>query len=267
MVLWLIIRMPDKIRVSCIISTYGDADLVEKKICEILRQTIFDQVEFLFVETGSPERERDLIAPYAEKYSNIRLVTTDERRTLYEAWNLGWEAARAEVLCYSNMDDALHPECLERVAETMEARPEVDMCSVMIAYQNESSPGVADSFDLERLRKLKIGRRAGPFSAWRKNLSQTMGMFDGHYRIIGDMDFWSRAADAQLNAVLIRKVLYLYTTAPSQLSKRESKKPERTYAAEKGVRLRWHPKLARATLFHRKIFRMFPTPYLVLEKK
>lgn len=259
----LMTAMSAKPRISCIISTYQDADLIEKKISEIQQQTIFDQAEFIFVETGSPARERELIQPYTEQFSNVRLVTTDDRRTLYEAWNLGWEAAQADIVCYSNMDDALHPQCLQQVVETMEADAGIELCTVMIGYQHEESPGEMDSFDVDRLKKLKIGRRAGPFSAWRKNLSEKMGMFDGKYRIIGDLDFWSRAAAANTRAVLIKKVLYLYTIAPSQLSKRMDKSPERKYAADKGVKLQWHPALERTTLLHRKIYRMFPSPYLV----
>ncbi|MBT8044565.1 MAG: glycosyltransferase [Verrucomicrobiae bacterium] len=255
--------MSIKPRISCIISTYGDADLVHKKIEEICRQTIFDEVEFLFVETGSPDRERDIIAPYTEQYSNIHLITDDERRTLYQAWNMGWEAATASLLCYSNMDDALHPRCLEIVVETMHAEPELDLCSVMVAYQNKDSPGDQNSFVTERLRKLKISRRPGPFTAWRDCLRDKIGMFDGRYRVVGDLDFWSRAAHEGIRAKLIRKVLYLYTTAPSQLSKSHNKKEELADAAGKSGGLRWHPKVANAMLFHRKVFRLFPSIYLI----
>ena len=89
-------------RISCIISTYCDAGYVCKKIEEIERQTIFDEVEFIFIETGSPERERDEIFPYTEKYSNIRLLATDDRRSLYEAWNMGW--VEAADLIISSME-------------------------------------------------------------------------------------------------------------------------------------------------------------------
>lgn len=250
-------------RISCIISTYDDADHLEKKLAEIQKQTIFQEVEFLFVETASPGHERDIIEPVTLEYPNIRLLVTDDRRTLYQAWNLGWEAASADLVCYSNMDDALHPECLQRVVEEMEARPELDLCSVMIAHQYENSPGNANSFDPERLKKLRIGRRPGPFSAWRKSISEKIGMFDGEYQIIGDMDFWARATQAKLTATLIHKVLYLYTIASSQLSKRKDKTPERNYAAEKGVTLRWHPKVENAMLLHRKLYRIFASPYLI----
>lgn len=252
-----------KPRISCIISTYSDADFVEKKISEIQKQTIFEDAEFIFVETDSPEREREVIRPHTEKFANIRLITKDERKTLYQAWNLGWRAATADIVCNSNMDDALHPQCLEHVVTKMDSRPTVDLCSVMIAYQNQESPGSMDSFDPHRLKKLKIGRRPGPFSAWRKNINQKIGMFDENYKIMGDMDFWSQAAHHNLNASLIKKVLYLYTIAPSQLSKRSDKSIEKKYASQKGIKLDWHPRVARDILLHRKIFTLFPKPYIV----
>ncbi len=257
--------MPHHPKISCIISTFNDADWVEKKISEIRQQTIFDQAEFIFVETDSPQKERDLIAPYTQRFSNIRLITSDKRETLYQAWNMGWDVARANLVCYSNMDDTMHPECLERVVKTMESDPTIELCSIMIAYQNDQSPGTLNSFDPKRLKHLKIASRPGPFSAWRTEIKEKMLPFDGHYKIIGDLDFWSRAADVPLRAHLIKKVLYLYTTAPSQLSKRLDKNPEREYAKNKGVTLRWHPQVANPMLLHRKIFRIFPFPYLVPE--
>jgi glycosyltransferase involved in cell wall biosynthesis len=253
----------EKPRISCIISTYSDIEFVEEKISEIQKQTIFEEAEFIFVETNSPEHEREVIRPYTEKFSNIRLITRDERKTLYEAWNIGWQEARADIICNSNMDDALHPRCLEYIVARMDAEPSVDLCSVMIAYQNQESPGSMDSFDPDRLKKLKIGRRPGPFSAWRKNIDRKIGMFDEHYKIMGDMDFWSQAAHKKLNAALIKKVLYLYTIASSQLSKRSDKSDEKQYAVQKGIKLDWHPKVAREILFHRKIFTVFPRLYMV----
>ena len=79
----------------------------------------------------------------------------------------------------------------------------------------------------------------------------------------GDLDFWSRAAHEGIRAKLIRKVLYLYTTAPSQLSKSHNKKKELADAAGKSGGLRWYPKVANAMIFHRRVFRLFPSIYLI----
>ena len=229
---------------------------------EIQKQTIFEDVEFLFIETASPEKERELIFPYTQKYENIKLITTEDRRSLYQAWNMGWQEAQAKLICYSNMDDALHPECLQKVSETMESEPDVDICSVMIARQHNGSPGEVDSFDSKRLRKLTIGRRPGPFSAWRTNLKNKIGMFNEDYLIISDMEFWTRIADAKLNAKLIRKVLYLYSIADTQLSKGGGRRKEHQDISKKGVHLRWDPKITKSILWHRKLFLLIPGKYL-----
>lgn len=250
-------------KISCIISTYGDAQYVEKKIREIRKQSIFDQVEFIFVETGSPERERDLLAPYVEEFHNIRLVVSDERQTLYQAWNMGWDAAKSDLVCYSNMDDAMHPALLETVVSNMKEHADWDLCSVLIASQRKGSPGEWNSFDIDRLKKLKLGRRPGPFSAWRKSLGEKIGQFDGSYRIIGDKDFWTRADVSSVKIELISKVLYLYSIDDGQLSKRENKDDERQHAKDKGLDLHWPSKIVRSMVWHRRLFKLFSHRYLI----
>ena len=104
-------------RISVIISSYNNARFVSKKLAEIRAQTIFAESEFVFVETGSPEKERELFAPFCAEHPHCRIVACAERKTLYQAWNMGWRAARAPLVCYSNMDDAMHPRLLELIPD------------------------------------------------------------------------------------------------------------------------------------------------------
>ena len=123
-------------RISVLISSYNNARFVDKKLAEISAQTFFDQAEFHFIETASPERERELFQPFCREHSHCRVIATDARRNLYEAWNLGWAEARAPIVCYSNMDDAMHPRLLESVGREMEARS-LDVCTALIAKQRD----------------------------------------------------------------------------------------------------------------------------------
>ena len=200
-------------RISVLISSYNNARFVAKKLAEIKAQTWFTRAEFIFLETGSPERERELFAPFCRENPNCRVLTTDERKTLYQAWNLGWRESRAPLVCYSNMDDAMHPRLLEEVATAME-RERWDVGTVLIAKQ----PMDEQWNDWSRASRLPLSTRAGAFAAWRCELSDRVGWFDERFAIAGDKEFWHRLAAANLRIGLIPKVLYLYTRNPESLS-------------------------------------------------
>src|ERR1041384_2585971 len=165
-------------RISVLISSYNNARFVVKKLAEIRAQTWFEHAEFLFIETASPERERDLFAPFCREHPNCRVLATDDRKSLYEAWNLGWREARAPLVCYSNMDDAMHPRLLEKVTGAME-RERWDACTVLIAKQ----PMDARWNDWSRANRLPLSTRPGPFAAWRSELSKSLGGFDERFLV------------------------------------------------------------------------------------
>ena len=168
--------MPELLHeISVLISTYNDRDLVDKKLREIEAQTAFSRSEFIFVEPASPGNERELLEPFCEQYENCRLITLEERIGLYHAWNLGWAAASAPIVCISNMDDAMHPQLLEQVIEGM-ARNAWDVATVLIAKQVIDED--MNSWDQQCLRRLELSTRPGPSFAWRTELKDSFGMFD-----------------------------------------------------------------------------------------
>lgn len=229
-------------RISVLISTYDDAELVDRKLDEIRKQGIFDQAEFIFIETASPGNERQVLAPFCEAYANCKLLALDERKTLYEAWNLGWDSASAPIICYSNMDDCMHPNLLEEVAVAM-ANQHWDVCSVLIAKQSLANIDREDMWSIDYLKRLKLSHRPGPFTAWRASLRDTIGQFDGDYYGAGDKDFWARIQASDIRYGLVRKVLYLYSKSPRQLSKSttglERRKNDKILASRKPYPLKW----------------------------
>ena len=237
---------------------------MEKKLAEIRSQTWFERAEFIFIETASPERERELFAPFCAQHPNCRLLATDTRHSLYGAWNLGWAAAQAPLLCYSNMDDTMHPRLLESVVAAMQ-RHFWDACSVLIARQpmdeqwNDWSP--------RRLQRLALSPRPGPFSAWRADVKEKIGMFDEQFTAAGDKDFWSRLIDKKMKLGLIKKVLYLYTMSPGQLSKSDAglarRAQDQRLLAAKPYPVCWPAALRRQIYWLRHLFRVCPGCFTV----
>lgn len=204
-------------KISVLISTFNDRAYVAKKLAEIRAQSAFEDAEFIFLETASPEREREELAPFCQAHSNARLITTEGRLSLYEAWNLGWESATAPLVCISNMDDAMHPRLLEYVIRSMGANA-WDIATVLIGKQHLDDPQ-RDSWAIKRLKKLDLQERPGAFFAWRRGLLDDFGPFDSTFRIAGDKDFWARAVHQNLAMGYVPHLLYLYTKHPNQLSK------------------------------------------------
>ncbi len=243
--------------ISVIISTYNDRDLVGKKLREIVGQTAFERAEFIFVEPASPGKERDLLAPFCEQHDNCRLITFEERLGLYAAWNVGWEAARAPLVCVSNMDDTMHPCLLERVLQKLSLQ-KFDLYTVLIAKQGIDSQ--LNSFEPERLRQLDISLRPGPFFVWRRDLLADFGGFDARFEVIGDKDFWARGSARKLKVGLLPEILYLYTKHPDQLSKSAvflaKRQADAALSATKDYPHRWCAQLQRQIGRIRKLRRV-----------
>ena len=204
---------------------------MEKKLLEIQQQTAFERVEFIFIEPASPGLEREVLEPFCEQHENCRCITLDERVSLYRAWNLGWEAATAPLVCISNMDDAMHPELLEQILVDSQ-KYQWDVASVLIAKQAMDAD--MDVWSHSRLVRLELSTRPGPFFVWKRTLQGTFGMFDTDFDYVGDKDFWARVMHAKLKTRLISKVLYLYTKHPAQLSKISAFKAKRRSESTRG---------------------------------
>lgn len=222
---------------TLLISTYNDRRHVAKKLAEIQGQTAFRDVEVIFIETGSPQAERELLTPFCQRHANCRLLTTDDRRSLYQAWNMGWAEARGEWVCYSNMDDAMHPRLLETVRASI-ARHRWDLCSVLIAKQQESDPRL-DSWDPRRIRGLSLSTRPGPFTAWRRDLLETFGPFDEALVTTADKEFWARALARGLRYGVIPRILYQYTRGAGQLSKQGIARADAGHLASRPYPVIW----------------------------
>lgn len=248
----------DSYKISVIISTYDDRAFVEKKLAEVRDQTIFDQCEFIFIESASPGKERELLEPFCVANQNCCLIKLEERVTLYKSWNIGWSEARAPLVCISNMDDTMHPRLLEFVALNMNSK-KWDVATVLTAKQKLSEG--TNTWHRDRIAKLDLSTRPGVFFAWRRELSSQIGMFDESLSIVGDKDFWSKVLSANLRVGLIRKVLYLYTKHDGQLSKRteflEARDLENRICEKKQYRYQWPSSIRRGVRIMR-LFRKLP---------
>jgi GT2 family glycosyltransferase len=207
--------------VSAIVSTYASERFIEGRLRDLLEQTIGDRLEIVVIDSGSPENERAVVESYAARHPNIVYVRTDQRETVYQAWNRGIRMARGRYITNANTDDRLRPEAIAILAGILEADRE---CAVaygdfyITGYENQTfgrhiRTGYSTKPDFDPSLMLS-GCHMGPQPMWRRSLHDEFGYFDERLNAAGDYEFWCRVA-TRYDMLHIPEFLGLYLHNPA----------------------------------------------------
>ncbi len=183
--------------VSAIVSIYNSEKFVRGKIEDLLNQTIFDRLEIIIVNSGSTQNEDSVIKEYMAKYSNIKYIRTEERETVYKAWNRGIRIATGKYITNANTDDRLKNDAFQILANELNRNSNI---ALVHADMYESNiPNL--TFDEIQNGKIKIIPlfdylvqldRCLVYSQpmWRNSLHTTDNIwFKDELKICGDHDF------------------------------------------------------------------------------
>jgi glycosyltransferase involved in cell wall biosynthesis len=114
----------DKPLVSAIISTYNAEKFIKGKIVDLLEQTIANKIEIIIVNSGSQQNEEEILKDFLT-YSNIYYIKTEERETVYKAWNRGVKISKGLFITNANTDDRLRKDALEILSSSLIKNPDV----------------------------------------------------------------------------------------------------------------------------------------------
>lgn len=106
--------------ISVVVPVYNCATYLNDGIHSLLNQTIFSDLEIIFVDDGSSDGSADIIELYTEKYSNMKLIH-QENKGVSSARNRGIEEANGEYIAFFDADDiaeeTLYEELLAGIRE------------------------------------------------------------------------------------------------------------------------------------------------------
>jgi len=189
----------DKPLVSAIVSTYNAERFIKGKIVDLLEQTIANNIEIIIVNSGSQQNEEEIIKKFLI-YPNIHYIKTEERETVYKAWNRGIKASKGLFITNANTDDRLRKDALEVLSSALIKNPDV---ALVYADQYYSSVPNQSFDEISRDGKPKLYSfpdynyfhqldRCLVCSQpmWRSSLHFEDNIwFDEKYEICGDYDF------------------------------------------------------------------------------
>ncbi len=210
--------------VSAIVSTFKSERFLRGCLENLEAQTIADQLEIIVVDSNSPQNERAIVEEFQKRYSNIVYIRTEERETVYGAWNRGVQAARGRYLTNANTDDRHRSDALEILAQTLDQNPEISLvygdCLVTLneneTYDTADPVGCYRWMDFDAKALLLKGCFCGPQPMWRREVHDEYGYFDAEMVSAGDYEFWLRLAQTK-KFLHVKETLGLYLKSPTSV--------------------------------------------------
>lgn len=179
------------VKISIVTPSYNQAAYLEQTLRSVISQRSLAH-EFFVLDGGSTDGSVQIIENYADK---IDYWVSQPDQGQSDAIHRGFQRATGDVLYWLNSDDVLLPNALQRVHETFDAHPELD---VVTGY------GVAiDSDD----RIIKMHRRPHDSPWWahlgyvrvrqpccffRRELYESVGGLDLNLHCVLDTELWYR---------------------------------------------------------------------------
>jgi len=212
--------------VSAIVSTYKSEKFIRGKLEDLQKQTLGDRLEIVIINSGSPQDEDTIIREFMKDDPRIRYIKTEERETIYKAWNRGIASATGKYITNSNTDDRLHPDALRILADTLEQHPEAGMVYAdqyitpeeNIHFESVMARETFFRRDYSRIG-LFTGYLPGPQSMWRASFHHEHQLwFDDKYEVAGDYDFAMKVAEIS-SMIRIDGVLGSYFRSPEDANK------------------------------------------------
>jgi glycosyltransferase involved in cell wall biosynthesis len=195
---------------------------------DLERQTIAKELEIIVIDSASPQNEGAIVKEFQERYGNIVYIRTEERETMYGAWNRGIRAARGQYVTSANTDDRHRVDALEIMARALDENPDVTLvyadCAVTRTENDtfEAAHPVGrfewPDFSLSRLLEDCL---VGPQPLWRREVHEEHGYFDDRMVSAGDYEFWLRIARNR-RFLHLRQCLGLYLESQTGVERRSA---------------------------------------------
>ena len=103
-----------EINISAIVPVYGVEKYLPRCLRSLEEQTIFERVEVILIDDGSPDRCGAICDEFAARHPRNVRVIHKENGGVSSARNAGLDAATGAFIGFVDSDDFVEPECFAR---------------------------------------------------------------------------------------------------------------------------------------------------------
>lgn len=224
----------NKFRCSSFCSFYRGEKFIKGYLDDVLKQTIFSDIEFIFLDCNSPENEKEYILPLTEEYHNIKYFRLDQDPGLYAGWNYAISLCSSEIIGNWNIDDRKSINSFEILLDQLDKNPQVDIIYGITYISHIANEKYEEnSYDeiypclTHSLQNLFNHNSPHCMPLWRKSLHDRFGNFDENLQSAADGDLWLRCACRGATIKMVNHPVGLYYHNPDGRSTETSKIQER----------------------------------------
>jgi len=190
--------------VSVIIPVYNGERFLAGAIQHVKSQN-YRPLEIIVIDDGSTDTTPTIAGQWKE---DIRYVS-QQKRGSFAARNVGIKMAKGNIIAFLDVDDLWTENMLPKHVQYLQENPSVDIAQGLIQEMtlDDSSANGDLVFDesFEPYQFINVGS-----AVYRKEVFNTVGLFDENLKLGGDTDWFYRAWRANVSKRVIKEVALLY---------------------------------------------------------
>lgn len=214
-------------KVTIITSVFNAGDMLKPFLYNMDEQTVRHKCMHVLVccnpEWGDDE---DTCYEMEEKFpSQYKFFYLEKDPGIYGAWNYAIEQSYSEYITNANVDDRLHPECIEKHINYLDEHQDIDLayCKNLCTFKPNDEIFTRETRNVYPTSKFKPklmlrGNLPHNHPVWRRSLHDRFGMFDTNLKSAADWEMWLRCVAGGSKFALIPEYLGLYYWNPSGVS-------------------------------------------------
>ncbi len=189
---------------SIITISFNSVKTIEKTILSILNQT-YKNIEYIVIDGGSTDGTIDIIKKYSDK---IAYWVSEKDEGISDAYNKGILASHGEIIGIMNSDDWYELNALKIIAE-LDFENNADFYVGSLRYWDEKGNNIVVFPDRKYTKKIsyRMPHLNHPSSFLKKEVYNTVGLFNKKYRYSLDYDLFLRISLNNKKCVFTNEVL------------------------------------------------------------
>jgi glycosyltransferase involved in cell wall biosynthesis len=181
---------PDLPLVSIVTPVMNRRDTLPHCLRSVAEQT-YPHIEHIVVDGGSTDGTIELL----EQHDDI-IWTSGSDTGMYNAINKGLATTTGSIIAYLNSDDVYLPYSIEVAVDALKGSSELIYGDLGVLTRGKDPVGFYPQFyrDFDLNYYTHVATLAQPTVFWKRSLMERIGRFDESYKLLGDCEYWLRAA-------------------------------------------------------------------------